>query len=118
MKIFNYHPDTFEYLGEGVADKDPLDPSNWLIPACAVTYPPPDPIEGKIIYFEDARWIYKDPPAPPASPEQNFTYKDFRAFEYPPFTDYLDGVVKGDQAQIQAYIDACLAIKEKYPKPE
>lgn len=40
-----------------------------------------------------------------------------RANEYPPMTDYLDGVVKGDQAQIQQYIDACLAVKAKYPKP-
>ncbi len=44
-------------------------------------------------------------------------YKDLRAAEYPDFKDYLDGVVKGDQAQIQAYIDACLAVKAKYPKP-
>ena len=41
-----------------------------------------------------------------------------RAAEYPPITDYLDGVVKGDQAQIDAYIAACQAVKAKYPKPE
>ena len=39
-----------------------------------------------------------------------------RQAEYPPFTDYLDGIAKGDQAQVQAYIDACLAVKTKYPK--
>ena len=39
-----------------------------------------------------------------------------RAAEYPPITDYLDGVVKGDQTQIQTYIDACQAVKAKYPK--
>ena len=39
-----------------------------------------------------------------------------RAAEYPPVTDYLDAVVKGDTAQQQAYIDACLAVKAKYPK--
>ena len=27
-------------------------------------------------------------------------YKYARASEYPPITDYIDGVVKGDQAQI------------------
>jgi hypothetical protein len=43
-------------------------------------------------------------------------YKILRATEYPPIADYLDGVVKGDQAQIDAYIAACLAVKEKYPK--
>jgi hypothetical protein len=43
-------------------------------------------------------------------------YKDQRAAEYPDFRDYLDGIVKGDDAQVQAYIDACLAVKAKYPK--
>jgi tRNA A37 N6-isopentenylltransferase MiaA len=41
-------------------------------------------------------------------------YKEHRAAEYPDFRDYLDGIVKGDEA----YIDACLAVKAKYPKPE
>lgn len=44
-------------------------------------------------------------------------YQRKRAAEYPPITDYLDGVVKGDQAQIDAYIAACQAVKAKYPKP-
>jgi len=43
-------------------------------------------------------------------------YRDRRKEEYPPITDYLDGIVKGDQAQVQAYINACLAVKLKYPK--
>jgi hypothetical protein len=45
-------------------------------------------------------------------------YKAKRVTEYPPITDYLDGVVKGDQTQIDAYITACLAVKAKYPKPQ
>jgi hypothetical protein len=43
-------------------------------------------------------------------------YKAKRAAEYPPMTDYLDGVVKGNQAQIDKYIADCLAVKVKYPK--
>jgi acid stress-induced BolA-like protein IbaG/YrbA len=39
-----------------------------------------------------------------------------RQVEYPPITDYLDGVVKGDQAQIDKYIADCQAVKAKYPK--
>ena len=39
-----------------------------------------------------------------------------RAKEYPPITDYIDGVVKGDQAQIDKYIADCLAVKAKFPK--
>lgn len=44
------------------------------------------------------------------------SYAQLRKREYPPFEDYLDGIVKNDQQQIQAYIDACLAVKTKYPK--
>jgi hypothetical protein len=39
-----------------------------------------------------------------------------RAAEYPPITDYIDGVVKGDQAQIDKYIADCLAVKARHPK--
>jgi len=44
------------------------------------------------------------------------TYQELRAAAYPPMADYLDGVVKGDTAQVKVYIDACLAVKVKYPK--
>jgi hypothetical protein len=43
-------------------------------------------------------------------------YIEKRKAEYPPITDYLDGVVKGDQAQIDKYIADCQAVKAKYPK--
>ena len=49
-------------------------------------------------------------------------YMDSKAYiakrqaEYPPMTDYLDGIAKGDQAQIDKYIADCLAVKERYPK--
>jgi hypothetical protein len=43
-------------------------------------------------------------------------YKAQRQREYPPMTDYLDGVAKGDQAQINKYIADCQAVKAKYPK--
>jgi len=43
-------------------------------------------------------------------------YQRNRAKEYPDFIEYLDGIVKGDDAQIQKYINDCLAVKAKYPK--
>lgn len=46
------------------------------------------------------------------------TYAYLRSLEYPDHREYLDGVVKGDQTQIDAYIAACKAVKAKYPKPE
>ena len=45
-------------------------------------------------------------------------YQRLRAKEYPDVKEYLDGLVKDDTEQMQAYIDACLAVKAKYPKPE
>jgi hypothetical protein len=43
-------------------------------------------------------------------------YQRDRAKEYPDFKEYLDGIVKGDQQQIDKYIADCLAVKTKYPK--
>jgi hypothetical protein len=43
-------------------------------------------------------------------------YKAQRQREYPPMTDYLDGIAKGDQAQIDKYIADCQAVKSRYPK--
>jgi hypothetical protein len=45
-------------------------------------------------------------------------YTQLRKNEYPPITDYIDGVVKGDKAQIEKYISDCLAVKIKFPKGE
>ena len=56
------------------------------------------------------------------------TYYEKRAAAYPPVEEYLDAQVKinsGDadmvaagQAQLEAYYQACLAVKAKYPKRE
>ena len=45
------------------------------------------------------------------------TYAEKRASAYPSFTDYLDGIVKGDRAQVDKYIADCLAVKARFPKP-
>jgi hypothetical protein len=47
---------------------------------------------------------------------ESLTYAQKRQAEYPPITDYIDGVVKDDQAQIAKYVADCLAVKTKYPK--
>tara|TARA_R110000782_G_scaffold158899_1_gene251023 strand:- start:93 stop:386 length:294 start_codon:yes stop_codon:yes gene_type:complete len=55
-----------------------------------------------------------------AAKEQEYldsiSYAEKRQAEYPDFKDYLDGVVKGDQVQIDKYIADCLTVKAKYPK--
>ena len=46
----------------------------------------------------------------------NVSYAVKRQREYPPMEDYLDGIVKGDTAQVDKYISDCLAVKTKFPK--
>ena len=71
-------------------------------------------IDGKVeITQEEANVIYTQISQTRLN---SLTYAQKRAAEYPPYTDYLDGIVKGDNAQVQAYIDACNAVKNKYPK--
>ncbi len=121
MEIYNYNPDTLELVSQSVADKDPLEEGNWLIPANATKVQPPVEIEGKTRHFKDGGWVYFDIPVvteQEPAPEYVPTYADLRRAEYPPMSDYLDGVVKGDQAQIDKYIADCQAVKAKYPKPE
>ncbi len=73
-------------------------------------------IRGDEAFDADGNPVSYDEAAVQAEVAAN-AYKVQRAAEYPPMTDYLDGVVKGDQAQIDAYIAACQAVKAKYPKP-
>jgi hypothetical protein len=72
-------------------------------------------IRGDVAYDADEQIVSYDLSTVEALVAAN-AYKEQRAAEYPPITDYLDGVVKGDQAQIDAYIAACQAVKAKYPK--
>ena len=39
-----------------------------------------------------------------------------RQMSYPPITDWLDGMVKDDQAQMDKYVADCLAVKKNNPK--
>ena len=78
-------------------------------------YPNIVTIRGEVAYDKDNQEVTYDNNAVEALIASE-AYKEKRAAEYPPMTDYLDGIVKGDTAQVQAYIDACLAVKNKYPK--
>jgi hypothetical protein len=78
-------------------------------------YPSVTLIRGDIAYDKDDKEIIYDNKEVEALVLSE-AYKEQRAKEYPPITDYIDGIVKGDNTQVQAYIDACLAVKAKYPK--
>jgi len=72
-------------------------------------------IHGDVAYDADGNEVAYDKVAVQAYVDAH-AYIAKRASEYPPITDYIDGVVKGDQAQIDKYIADCLAVKAKYPK--
>jgi hypothetical protein len=72
-------------------------------------------IRGDIAYDKDENIVEYNEATVQAYIDAN-VYKEKRAAEYPPITDYLDGIVKGDEAQIAKYIADCQAVKNKYPK--
>jgi len=74
-------------------------------------------IRGDVAYDADGNEVAYDQAAVQAYVDAH-AYIAKRASEYPPITDYIDGVVKGDQAQIDKYIADCLAVKAKYKKGE
>jgi len=80
-------------------------------------YPQVDMIRGDVAYDANNNVVVYDTEAVQQYVDAH-AYIAKRQAEYPPASDYLDAVVKGDQAQIDAYIAACQAVKTKYPKPE
>ena len=70
---------------------------------------------GEVAYDADGNEVAYDKDAVQAYVDAH-AYIAKRASEYPPITDYIDGVVKGDQAQIDKYIADCLAVKARHPK--
>jgi hypothetical protein len=70
---------------------------------------------GETAYDAEGNSVTYDKAAVQAYIDAN-AYVVKRQAEYPPFTDYLDGIAKSDQAQINKYIADCQAVKAKYPK--
>ena len=80
-------------------------------------YPSVVTIRGDVAYDVNEQEVAYDEALVQAEIDAN-QYKEKRQAEYPDFREYLDGIVKGDQAQIDKYIADCQAVKLKYPKPE
>lgn len=60
MKIYSYNEVSHEFTSEGVADRDPLIPGNWLIPANTTTIAPPSASNHQAAVFKDGQWQLVD----------------------------------------------------------
>jgi hypothetical protein len=89
--------------------------TNLNIDALYKLYPNVVHTVGDVAYDAEGNEVAYDKSAVDAYVDAH-AYIAKRASEYPPITDYIDGVVKGDQAQIDKYIADCLAVKAKFPK--
>lgn len=110
------------FVGTTMADESPLEQGVYLMPA--------DTIDGEVPTIPDGHkakwnngWVFEAIPEPDPEPDpepRNIDplepWERNRINEYPRIAEYIDGVVKGDQAQIDKYIADCLAVKAKYPK--
>jgi len=88
---------------------------NDLINAILKLNPTVTVIRGDVAYDEAGNEVAYDKAAVQAYVDAH-AYIAKRAAEYPNPAEYLDGVVKGDQAQIDKYIADCLAVKARFPK--
>ena len=86
-----------------------------MIDAIYKLYPQVVSTDGETAYNADGNEVAYDKDAVQAYVDAH-AYIAKRASEFPPITDYIDGLVKGDQVQIDKYIADCLAVKAKYPK--
>ena len=107
------------FVGVTTADESPLEQGVYMMPANAIDVDAPTVPDGHKVKWNNG-WVFEEiprlEPEVEVDPKADWTYVEYRMSEYPNMADYIDGVVKGDQAQIDAYIAACQAVKAKYPK--
>jgi hypothetical protein len=121
MKIVTQLDADGYFVGTTVADASPLEAGVYLMPARTIEADAPTVPDGQRAKWDNG-WVFEAIPAPEVDETPEYVdplepWARNRVEEYPPPDDYLDGIVKGDQAQIDKYIADCLAVKAKYPKP-
>lgn len=118
MLVYQYKPGVFIFE-KAVEIED-----GSSVPELATLTPPLPHIDDAVAVSWNAsinQWEYRELPLPPYPVPQNYmdellTYSQIRSMQYPSQYDYLDAVVKNDTDAIQAYMDACQAVKSRWPK--
>jgi hypothetical protein len=121
MKVFQTDREGF-LVGETVADPDPLDEANWLIPRGCVTQEPPTLSDGQRARFIDGSWLVVDPePAPEVDPELPPTKAEQEAKRkaaYQEEADPLFFMSQRGEATVEEWQAKVAEIKSRYPYPE
>ena len=111
------------YVGMTVADPDPLDQGNWLIPAGCVTEPPPSLGEKQLAQWVSGSWVVveiPDPIDPEPIPEPALTIemqRAARAEAYRAEADPLFFKAQRGEATMDEWLAVVAEIKTRYPYP-
>lgn len=112
------------YVGTTVADPDPLDQGNWLIPAGCITQPPPSLGEKQLAQWAAGSWVVveiPDPIEPEPVPKLVLTIemqKTYRASAYRNEADPLFFQAQRGKATQQEWLDKIAEIEARFPYPE
>lgn len=75
MKIYNYDLKNGYFVGESLADKSPLEPDVYLIPAHATDIVPPKATKGKVTVWNGKDWELQDLPKEPVIDNSEYEAK-------------------------------------------
>lgn len=123
MKVFQTDHEGF-LVCETVADADPMDEGNWLIPAGCVEQEPPALQDGQKAKFSNSVWSVVDPepvvePNPePELPPTKGQQEQMRRLAYTQEADPLFFMSQRGEATVKEWQAKVAEIKARYPYPE
>jgi len=120
MKVFQTDHEGF-LVGEAIADPDPLDNGNWLIPGGCVKNEPPALSNGQRAQFVDGAWVVIDPePAPEPEHELPPTKEKIEQTRRDAYAQEADPVFfmsqRGEATEAD-WLAKIVEIKVRYPYP-
>ena len=122
MEVYQTDHNGF-YVGPVVADADPLDEGNWLIPAGCVTEAPPALSENQRAQFSNGAWVVVDPEPEPTPepveppPPTKADLQAYRQFAYTQEADPIFFMAQRGEATMEEWTAKVAEIKARYPYP-
>jgi len=127
---YHYHPETGVFLDSSEADKSPLEPGVFLVPAFATLTPPPACESGQQTVWHNEAWSVEEIPQPPEPipepiPEHApLTWNDIcekrnGLLEQSDWTQLADAPLASEQrATWASYRQELRAVPQKFEAPE